>query len=139
LLQYYDGMEGWHVMAIEDDWRMRKLIRANLEALGIEVEEAVNGRHGLQLLGEGRAPDLILLDLDVPDMDAPSLLGALRALATGRRVPIIVMSAEPLAHTLKRGTETGYLRKPFGALALLQQVRGVLSDRATGHGKAEDL
>jgi DNA-binding response OmpR family regulator len=133
-------MEGWHVMAIEDDWRIRKLIRANLEALGIEVEEAVDGRHGLQLLGEGGAPDLILLDLDLPETDGLGLLGAVRALLTGQPVPIIVMSAEPPTRMLTQsGAETGYLKKPFAALALLQQVRGVLSDRATGDGKMEDM
>ena len=60
-------MEGQTVLAIEHDWRMRKLIRANLEALGVEVQEAVNGQHGLQLLRESQ-PNLILLDLDLPDV-----------------------------------------------------------------------
>jgi DNA-binding response OmpR family regulator len=131
-------MEGWHVMAIEEDWRLRKLIRANLEALGIEVEEAVTGRHGLQLLGKGGAPDLILLDLDLPETNALNLLGALRALLAGQRVPIIVMSAEPPPAQSQEGGETSYLKKPFAALALLQQVRGVLNDRALGDGRTTE-
>ena len=70
-------MDGRYVLAIEHDWRMRKLIRANLEALGLRVREAVSGQHSLDLLAEGW-PDLILLDLDLPETDADQLFERLR-------------------------------------------------------------
>jgi rubrerythrin len=69
-------MKGKRVLAVDCDWRMRRLIRANLEAAGLTVEEAVDGHHGLQL-ARGRRPDLILLDLDRPGMDARQFLDAL--------------------------------------------------------------
>jgi CheY-like chemotaxis protein len=114
------------MLAIEHDWRLRKLIRANLEALGIEVQEAVSGQHGLQLLRHSR-PDLILLDLDMPGVDMIRLLHALHAQLHGRPVPVIVISADPPSReVIEQGYVASYLRKPFAAPALLEQVRRAL-------------
>jgi DNA-binding response OmpR family regulator len=114
------------MLAIEHDWRLRKLIRANLEAMGLEVQEAVSGQHGLQLLRESR-PDLILLDLDLPGVDATHLLCALHTQLRGRQVPIITISADPPSReVIDQGYVASYLRKPFAAPALLEQVRRAL-------------
>lgn len=115
-------------MVIEHDWRMRKLIRANLEALGLEVREAINGRHGLELLREGR-PSLLLLDLDLLSMDALHLLSACHAQVSGQRLPIIIMSAEhPQRQLMQGGHASGFLQKPFAASVLVEQVQQVLSE-----------
>jgi DNA-binding response OmpR family regulator len=119
------------MLAIEHDWRLRKLIRANLEAMGLEVEEAVSGQHGLQLLRERllreHGLDLILLDLDLPGVDAVYLLRALHDRLGEWPVPIIAISAEPPSHEiLEQGYVTSYLRKPFAVPALLDQVRKAL-------------
>lgn len=125
-------MEGRHVLAIEHDWRMRKLIRANLEALGVEVQEAVSGQHGLQLLSECNS-DLILLDLDLPDIDAYCLLRGLQVHTDGRRVPVIVMSAEPPGRRLKHNQQiVGHVLKPFAVPALLELVRKALVECQVG-------
>jgi CheY-like chemotaxis protein len=113
---------GWCVLAIEHDWRIRRLIRANLEAVGFQVREAVSGQHGLQQLREWR-PDLIVVDLELPGSDGLSLVDLLRAETSDRPVPIIVLSADPPDRQL---LEAGYLQKPFAAPALLQQVRRAL-------------
>ena len=110
------------VLAIEHDWRIRKLIRANLEAVGLEVREAVSEQHGLQVLGECR-PDLILLDLELPGMDVPRLVDMLRAKLDGQPVPIIVLSAEPpIRQLLHMDYVAGHLQKPFAASVLLERV-----------------
>ena len=111
---------------------MRKVIRANLEAQGLTVQEAVGGPHGLQMIGE-RRPDLILLDLDLPDMDVWQLISAFQAIFAGRPVPVIAMCAEPPDRQLLRhGQFVNYLQKPFAAPVLLQQVQEALDARPTG-------
>jgi two-component system, chemotaxis family, chemotaxis protein CheY len=109
------------VLVIEHNWHLRKLIKANLEALGFEVREAVSKRHGLQRLEEGR-PDLILLDLDLPaGMD---LLSALRGRYAADPVPVILIAGEPPARRLLQRAEVrGHLLKPFGVPRLLEQVQ----------------
>jgi DNA-binding response OmpR family regulator len=120
------------MLAIEHDWRLRKLIRANLEATGLEVQEAVNGPHGLQLVRETK-PDLILLDLDLPGNDLVHLLRTLHAELDGKMVPIIAISTDPPSRAvMEQGYIASYLRKPFAASALLEQVRRAL-DRPPGN------
>lgn len=100
---------------------MRKLLQANLESVGLDVQEAANGRHGLHLISQG-IPDLILLGTDLPDMDALRLLERLHTQLSGQ-VPIIVMSAEPPSRGSKQNDgATSYLLKPFAVPALLQSV-----------------
>jgi two-component system cell cycle response regulator DivK len=125
-------MGGQCVLAIECDWRIRKLIRANLEAVGLEVLEAVSGPHGLQLLRE-RRPDLILLDLDLEDMDALSLLGVFHVQFDDDPVPIVAMCAElPDRRVLRQEQLESCLQKPFSASVLLQHVQQALSNAAVG-------
>jgi two-component system chemotaxis response regulator CheY len=112
------------VLVIEHNWHLRRLIKANLEALGSEVREAVSERDGLQRLDEGR-PDLILLDLDLPaGMD---LLRALRGRYAAEPVPVILIAGEPPSRRLLQQAEVrGHLLKPFGVPGLLEQVERVL-------------
>jgi CheY-like chemotaxis protein len=125
-------MTGQRVLAIEPDWRMRKLIRANLEPLGIEVREAVDGRHGLELLQKSR-PDLIVLDLELPGTDAQDLLQVFLATLEGRSSRIIVTSAEPLdRRILCLEQVTGHLQKPFAVSTLLCSVQEALGSEGAG-------
>jgi two-component system KDP operon response regulator KdpE len=120
------------VLAIEHDWRMRKLIRANLEPLGMEVREAVDAQHGLRLLAESR-PDLILLDLELPGTDALHLLKLLLASLDGGSVRIVATSAEPLDRRILCPEQvTSHLQKPFAVSALLRHVREALGSGKTG-------
>lgn len=125
------GMRGQCVLAIECDWRIRKLIRANLEAVGLLVQEAVSGLHGLQMASDSR-PDLILVDLDAPGMDALALLQALQSRFNDRSVPIVVMCAEPPGrYLLDQEPIVGCLQKPFSASVLLQQIQQALNSRSS--------
>ena len=109
-----------YVLVIEQSWHLRKLIKANLEALGVEVREAVSKRHGLQRLDE-RRPDLILLDLDLPA--GVDLLSALRRRYAAEPVPVILIAGEPPSRgLLQRAEVRGHLLKPFGVPGLLEQV-----------------
>ncbi len=126
-------MAGERILAIEHNWRIRRLIRANLEALGLEVQEAVNQHHGLHSLEEGR-PDLILLDLDLPDDGATELLRALSEQVQDRAVPIVLLCAEPPGRAILREAQVaGCLLKPFDVSTLVEQVRDLL-DATTAQG-----
>jgi len=113
-----------YVLAIEHNWRLRKLLKANLEALGIQVREAVSEQHGRQCLDEGR-PELILLDLDLPG--GLELLWETRRRYAAQPVPIVLLSAEPPARHLLHGAPvTAHLVKPFGVPSLLKEIQGLL-------------
>jgi DNA-binding response OmpR family regulator len=114
------------VLAIEHDWRMRKLLQANLESVGLDVQGASNGRHGLHLISQW-IPDLILLGTDLPDMDTPHLIERLNTQISDQ-VPIIVMSAEPPSRSFKQEDRAiSYLLKPFAVPVLLQSVGRALA------------
>ncbi len=116
------------VLVIEHNWHLRRLIKANLEALGLEVREAVSKRHGLQRLDEGR-PDLILLDLDLPA--GIDLLSSLRRRYAAEPVPVILIAGEPPDRALLQRAEVrGHLLKPFGVPGLLEQVERLLGTAA---------
>jgi DNA-binding response OmpR family regulator len=118
-------MEG-KVLVVAGDWRIRRLVRANLEALGLRVEQAANGQQGLELLLSER-PDLLLVDLDQLDTDAGHWLSTLRSALGDRRLPLVVLSTEPLARRIlwEHGAD-GFLQKPFAASLLLKRVRQAL-------------
>ena len=114
------------MLAVECDWRIRRLIRANLEAAGLQVHEAVSGPHAQLVLAQTQ-PDLVLLDLECSDQGARELLVTLHARLIGRKVPVLALSSEPADSQLVReGIVEGYLQKPFAASALLREVHRAL-------------
>ena len=120
-----------HVLLIEHDWRMGKLIRTNLEASGIHVMQAISARHGVELLCKGR-PDVILVDLDRLDMDVAQLVGAL----PGNAARLVCMLSEPPdRQLLEQLGVSACLSKPFAASALLRHVRQAL-DQAAAEGNS---
>ena len=121
------GVEASNVLAIECDWRLRKLIRANLEASGLKVREAVSVQHGLQLIREQR-PNLILLDIDRLDVDLQQLFDTLCNHLEEEPVSIILLATEPPSRTLiERECIGGFVRKPFAIPTLLQQIQQALT------------
>ncbi|MDB6017349.1 MAG: Two component transcriptional regulator, winged helix family [Pedosphaera sp.] len=109
-------------LVIDDEVQIRRLLRINLEANGYQVFEAANGQLGLAEAAH-RRPDVVILDLGLPDMDGVSVLKKLREW-TG--VPVIVLSvrdreADKIA-ALDNGADD-YLTKPFGTGELLARLR----------------
>ncbi len=134
-------MREWHVLLIEYDWRLRRLVRANLEASGIKVSLAVSGQQGVELLRRG-LPDLVLVDLDRLDLEASSVFGTLFTWSGGNPPPVIILASEPPDRRwLDSMGASGFLQKPFGAAALLRLVQRVLphddtSTPSSGLGQA---
>ncbi len=122
------------VLVIDDEPPIRKLLRMGLTTQGYQILEAPDGKTALSLLG--REPDLIILDLGLPDIQGHELLSKIRARAEG--IPIIVLSS--------RGDESGkvqaldygaddYVTKPFGMEELLARMRAALRHQLQSHGE----
>ncbi|RON57871.1 response regulator [Pseudomonas frederiksbergensis] len=118
-----------HVLIIEDEKEIRRFVRMALQAEGLEVHEADTFHRGLIDAGT-RRPDLIILDLGLPDGDGIDLIRDVRSWSP---VPIIVLSARGAESDKILALDTGaddYLVKPFGTGELLARVRALLRRQA---------
>jgi len=122
------------ILVIDDEPPMRKLLRMGLSTQGYEISEAPNGKESLEQLAQ--KPDLVILDLGLPDMEGLELLRMIRA--RNESVPIVVLSS--------RGDEAGkvqaldlgaddYVTKPFGMDELLARMRAALRHQLQIHGE----
>jgi two-component system KDP operon response regulator KdpE len=118
------------VLIIEDEPQMRRFLRLTLRAHDFQVVEAATAREGM-LQAAGRNPEIVLLDLGLPDTDG---LEVARALRQTTRTPIIVLSARGQEHDKVSALDQGaddYLTKPFGVQELLARMRVALRHAAT--------
>jgi len=121
------------VVVIEDEPTIRRFIRMSLEAEGCQVFEAESAKRGLIEAGT-RQPDMVVLDLGLPDGDGVDFIRDLRAWSD---IPIIVLSARTTEADKVGALDAGaddYLTKPFGAAELLARVRAHLRRRAHAGG-----
>src|SRR5690242_10769754 len=113
------------IIVVDDEERMVRFIRMNLEHDGFQVAEAFNGKQAIQKLRDV-TPDLILLDVMMPDMDGFEVLETIRE---GSNVPVIMLTARGEEDDRVRGLELGaddYVTKPFSPRELVSRVRAVL-------------
>jgi two-component system KDP operon response regulator KdpE len=113
------------LLVIEDEAGIRDFLRTELGAAGFASEEAATGAQGLTLT-ESLQPDLVLLDLGLPDLDGLVVLARLRQRSN---LPVIILSARGTERDKVKALEAGaddYLTKPFGAAELLARVHAVL-------------
>jgi len=124
-------MTAQHVVLIaEDEKQIRRFLRTSLEGEGFTVHEAETGKQAL-VDAATRKPDLLILDLGLPDMDGVDVIRDLRAWT---ELPIIVLSARTQENDKIDALDAGaddYLAKPFGVGELLARIRVVLRRRAT--------
>jgi two-component system KDP operon response regulator KdpE len=117
------------ILVIEDDAQIRKFLRISLEAHGYIVNEARLGEEGLELCA-AQQPDLVILDLGLPDMDGQEVIERLREWS---RVPVIVLSVRASEHGKVEALDAGandYVTKPFGIGELMARIRVVLRSAA---------
>jgi DNA-binding response OmpR family regulator len=124
------------IVLIEDDLDIRRLAARALAEVGHDVESSDRALDGLQLAIKGR-PDLVVMDLGLPDIDGTELLRMIRAVS---QVPVIVITArgadETVVATLDSGADD-YLVKPFSMAQLEARVRAVLRRRESEGGMGD--
>jgi two-component system KDP operon response regulator KdpE len=113
------------VLVIEDDTSLRRALRTSLKARGFEVLESPNAQEGLVLVADDR-PDVVLLDLGLPDIDG---IEALRRMRSYSDVPVVVLTARDRQQDKIEALDAGaddYVTKPFDVEEVLARVRAVL-------------
>lgn len=119
------------IICIEDEPEMIELVKLILGRKGFEVQGAVGGRSGLELI-EQRKPDLILLDLMMPDMDGWEVYQQIKAREDLCSIPVIVVTAKAQSIDKVLGLHIAkvddYITKPFGPQELLESVNRVLGE-----------
>lgn len=116
------------ILSVDDSASMRQMVKMTLANEGYQVVEAADGREGLQKAQAGGV-DMILTDLNMPHMDGLSMIRAIRALPTGKGVPIIFLTTEATEAKkaeAKAAGATAWLVKPFKPEQLLTVTRKVL-------------
>ncbi len=113
------------ILVIDDEAQIRKLLNITLESNDYKVKEAINAREGL-LMAANHPPDLILLDLGLPDESGHIVLEKLREWYTK---PIIILSVQSSEEDIVKALDAGandYLIKPFRTGELLARIRSLL-------------
>ena len=123
------------VLVIDDEVQIRRLLRVALEKLGYAVHEAATGADGLQMV-LGKKPDLVLLDLGLPDKDGAAVLAELRSWST---IPVIILSVrnseEDIVHLLDAGADD-YIIKPFNTGELTARMKVAIRHHAPQEAQA---
>jgi excisionase family DNA binding protein len=123
------GTEGPLVLIVDDDEQVREYVRINLEAEGYNVREAGNAEEGLQVL-EDSQPDLVLLDVMMPQVDGWEMLQRLHERHGEDAVPVVMFSGKADAasadEVAERGAQ-GFIGKPFDPSQLIEKTKQLLS------------
>ncbi|MFE2151751.1 response regulator [Streptomyces lavendulae] len=125
------------VLVVEDDPQLVRALKINLQARKFEVEEACDGGSALRLAA-ARKPDVIVLDLGLPDMDGVDVIKSVRGWS---RVPILVLSARHTSEDKIRALDAGaddYVTKPFSMDELLARLRAAARRQEPASGSAAD-
>jgi two-component system KDP operon response regulator KdpE len=119
------------ILVVDDEAPIRKFLRISLAAQHCEIIEATDGTEALRLVASHN-PDVVILDLGLPDIDGKELVVAIRAVSI---VPIIILSirgAEPEKIAALDAGASDYVTKPFALGELTARIRAVLRDRRPG-------
>ena len=126
---------GTRVLVVDDDTQLLRALRITLSARGYEVSAAADGTTALAAASRN-PPNLVILDLGLPDLDGVAIVQALRGWSTA---PIIVLSARHTEYAKVDALDAGaddYVTKPFGMDELLARMRAALRRAAPGSDKA---
>jgi len=123
---------GYHVLLVDDDAALRRLVRATLPSEWYEVTEAEDGDEALTAIAE-HPPDLLVLDWHMPERSGEEVLAALKG--RNHSIPVVVLTAEQRLEEREAAERLGadaFLTKPFSPLDLLHAIEGLLPERPIG-------
>ncbi|HEX7247473.1 MAG TPA: response regulator, partial [Actinomycetota bacterium] len=126
------------VLVVDDEPQIRRALRTSLEAHGYDVATVGTGEEGVVAAAE-QAPDLVLLDLGLPDIDGTEVIRRVRAFTD---VPVIVLSVRETQHDKVAALDAGaddYVTKPFGMEELLARSRAAMRRTQTDEPTAPIL
>jgi two-component system chemotaxis response regulator CheY len=115
------------VLTVDDSRTMRDMLKMALDGAGFRVVQAVDGLHGLEVL-QSHAPDVIITDINMPNLDGFGFIEAVRGDAQRRATPILVLTTESDAEKKQRARDagaSGWIVKPFDPVKLVDAVRRV--------------
>jgi two-component system KDP operon response regulator KdpE len=133
-----DEFDRRRILVVDDEERMVRFIRLNLEHDGFQVSEAFNGKEAIQKIRDV-TPDLILLDVMMPDLNGFEVLETVREVSS---VPVIMLTAKGEEDDRVRGLELGaddYVTKPFSPRELVSRVKAVLRRTESASGSMHGL
>ncbi|MBK9710334.1 MAG: response regulator [Kouleothrix sp.] len=118
------------VLVVDDDYHVRPTLARLLKRGGFQVTEAANGRDSLELI-ERDPPDLVLLDIRMPDIDGYEVLRILKQHPTHRHIPVVILTASDLGRDAQRRAlalgAVRYLEKPIASDELLAEIERILA------------
>jgi DNA-binding response OmpR family regulator len=118
------------VLVVDDEEDVRNLVAFNLKAAGMEVLQAKNGVEALEMV-KNESPDLVVLDLMMPEMDGISVCEMIRKLPRASETPVVMLTAWATDRARVVGLQAGasdYITKPFSPRELVKRVQGLLTE-----------
>ena len=120
---------GKTVLVVDDSVSMRQMVSFTLAGAGYEVVEAGDGKEAVDKLNGGAKPNLVITDLNMPNMDGIALIKAIRGMAPHKFTPILMLTTESSDAKKKEGQgagATGWVVKPFNPEQMLATIKKVL-------------
>ena len=116
-----------HVLAIDDSFTIREMVKQTLSEAGFEVTTANDGQDGVDTYSEGDF-DAVITDINMPNMDGFGVINSIRAGEVNNRVPILVLTTESgddLKARARDAGATGWIVKPFDDVSLIAALKRV--------------
>ena len=117
------------VLVVDDSVSMRQMVSFTLKGAGFEVVEAGDGKEAVDKLNGGAKPNLVITDLNMPNMDGISLIREIRKMAAHKFTPVLMLTTESADDKKKEGQSagaTGWIVKPFNPDQMLATIKKVL-------------
>ncbi len=116
------------ILTVDDSAAMRQMVEVTLTSAGYDVQQAQDGREALKIAGSSSF-DLVITDVNMPEMDGLTLVRELRGMASYKHTPLLVLTTEASTERKMQGREagaTGWIVKPFNPDKLIATVAKVL-------------